>query len=462
MMKNLLTLALIGILGTATAGSAAAQAQPPAAAGDPALELGMIPTPHIFKPAGTMKSNIFLLSDADGWNDAEDSQAKALAAKGALVVGIDLPAYIAALNKDEDDCIYMISDVESVAQQVQRSLGSGSYRSPVIAGTGAAGALVLGMIAQSPAATIGEAIAVDPQAGITLSKQLCTPAEKQQDGERIIYGLTEGALPAPVTIYLSGSADAEGRKHAEALQAGHPDIDIEEAQGSAAETLAEALTASMDAAGSDNATLGLPLTILEAAPKLDTMAIVYSGDGGWRDIDSEVAAALQADGVPVVGVDALRYFWSRKTPDETAADLSRIIRTYRKQWNVSHVVLIGYSFGADILPSTFNRLPPADRSKVSLLSLLALSHVADFEISVSGWLGGQGDGDGGDPTEALQSIDSKLVQCVYGTEDDDDACKGLAARGVEIIGIEGGHHFDEDYEKLAGYILKGLRSRLGK
>ncbi|MGF9693416.1 AcvB/VirJ family lysyl-phosphatidylglycerol hydrolase [Rhizobium sp. 0TCS1.26] len=462
MMKNLLTLALIGIFGIATAGSAAAQAQPPAAAGDPALELGMIPTPHIFKPVGTMKSNIFLLSDADGWNDVEDSQAKALAAKGALVVGIDLPSYIAALNKDEDDCIYMISDVESVAQQVQRSLGSGSYRSPVIAGTGAAGALVLGMIAQSPAATIGEAIAVDPQAGITLTKQLCTPAEKQQDGERIIYGLTEGALPAPVTIYLSGSADAEGRKHAEALQASHPDIDIEEAQGSAADTLAEALTASMDAAGSDDATLGLPLTILEAAPKLDTMAIVYSGDGGWRDIDSEVAAALQADGVPVVGVDALRYFWSRKTPDETAADLSRIIRTYRKQWNVSHVVLIGYSFGADILPSTFNRLPPADRSKVSLLSLLALSHVADFEISVSGWLGGQGDGDGGDPTEALQSIDPKLVQCVYGTEDDDEACKGLAARGVEIIGIEGGHHFDEDYEKLAGYILKGLRSRLGK
>lgn len=462
MMKNLLTLALIGIFGTATAGSAAAQAQPPAAAGDPALELGMIPTPHIFRPVGTMRSNIFLLSDADGWNDAEDSQAKALAAKGALVVGIDLPSYIAALNKDEDDCIYMISDVESVAQQVQRSLGSGSYRSPVIAGTGAAGALVLGMIAQSPAATIGEAIAVDPQAGIMLTKQLCTPAEKQQDGERIIYGLTEGALPAPVTIYFSGSADAEGRKHAEALQASHPDIDIEEAQGSAAETLAEALTASIDAAGSDDATLGLPLTILEAAPKLDTMAIVYSGDGGWRDIDSEVAAALQADGVPVVGVDALRYFWSRKTPDETAADLSRIIRTYRKQWNVSHVVLIGYSFGADILPSTFNRLPPADRSKVSLLSLLALSHVADFEISVSGWLGGQGDGDGGDPTEALQSIDSKLVQCVYGTEDDDEACKGLAARGVEIIGIEGGHHFDEDYEKLAGYILKGLRSRLGK
>jgi type IV secretory pathway VirJ component len=462
MNTNLLTLVLIAMLGTASAGTATAQAEPPAPAAAPALELGMIPAPHIFAPAGTMKSNIFLLSDAEGWNATYDSQAKALSAKGALVVGIDLPSYIDALNKDEDDCIYMISDIESVAQQVQRSLGNGNYRSPVIAGSGAAGALVLGMIAQSPPATIGEAIAVDPEAGITLSKQLCTPAAKQQDGPRIIYGLTEGALPAPVTIHLSGSADAEGRKHAEALQASHPEIDIEQAQGSGAETLADVLAASIDAAGSDEATLGLPLTILEAPPKLDTMAIVYSGDGGWRDIDSEVAAALQADGVPVVGVDALRYFWSRKTPDETAADLSRIIRTYRKQWNVSHVMLIGYSFGADILPSTFNRLPPSDRSKVSLLSLLALSHVADFEISVSGWLGGQGNGDGGDPTEALQSSDPKLVQCVYGTEDDDDACKGLASRGVEIIGIEGGHHFDEDYEKLAGYILQGLRSRLGK
>lgn len=433
----------------------------PATAPD-GLELGMLPTPHIFKPEGAMKANIFLLSDDAGWNAASDKQAADLAKQGALVIGIDLPSYRTALGKAPDDCIYMISDIEQVAQQVQRSLGSGAYKSPMIAGSGAGAAYVLGMIAQSPPATIGGAIAIDPQAAISLPKELCTPASKQPDGDGIIYGFTDGALPAPVTIYLSKAASPAGRQQAQALKQSHSDVDIEETTDDASTALMQALSDTIDAAGTDDSPLGLPLTILDIKPKLDTMAIIYSGDGGWRDIDSDVGAVLQDDGVPVVGVDALRYFWSRKTPEQTAEDLSRIIRTYRKQWNVSNVLLIGYSFGADVLPSTFNRLPEKDRAKVTMISLLALSHVADFEISVSGWLGGQGDGDGGDPAVDLAKVDPKLIQCIYGTEDDDDACKSMIPRGIETVGIEGGHHFDEDYQKLAKHILSGLKARLGK
>jgi type IV secretory pathway VirJ component len=459
-MRNiLLPLSLAAMLAATLTASANAQGTP---ADAPKLETGMIPSPHIIKPVGDVKANIFLLSDADGWNASEETQAKALAAKGALVVGIDLPSYLASLAKDEDDCIYMISDVESLAQQVQRSFGNGNYRSPIIAGIGAGGAVVLGMVAQSPPATIGEAIAVDPEAGIALPKVLCTPAQKRTEGDRTIYGLTDGPLPSPVSIYLSKAADAAGRAHAKDLQDVHDDIDLEGTDDPAADTLMQALSDSIDAASTDDEPLGLPLTILDAKPKLDTLAIIYSGDGGWRDIDSDVGAVLQADGIPVVGVDALRYFWAEKTPEQTGADLSRIIRAYRKQWNVSHVLLIGYSFGADVLPATFNKLPDNDRAKVIQMSLLALSHAANFEISVSGWLGGQGTGAGGDPTKQLETIDPKLVQCIFGTEDEDDACKSLAPRGVETLGIDGGHHFDEDYEKLAKHILDALKKRLGK
>lgn len=439
-----------------------ASAQEAPAAIPQGLELGMLPAPHIFMPKGAMKANIFLLSDETGWTPDNDAQAKALAAKDALVVGIDLPAYRTMLGQDKNDCIYMISDIEQVAQQVQRSLGNGAYRSPIIAGSGAGGAFVLGMIAQSPPATIGGAIAVDPEASITLPKQLCTPANKQKDGDAIIYGFTDGALPAPVTIYFSAAATPAERAHADDLKQSHADVDIEDTQDPAGDTLLQALSDTVDAAGDDDSPLGLPLTILDTKPTLDTMAIIYSGDGGWRDIDSDVGTVLQADGIPVVGVDALRYFWSRKTPQQTAEDLSRIIRAYRKEWKVRNVLLIGYSFGADILPSTFNHLSEADRAKVPLISLLALSHVADFEISVSGWLGGQGDGDGGDPTVDLAKVDPKRIQCIYGTDDDDDACKSLAPKGIETIGIEGGHHFDEDYEKLAQFIIKGLKARLAQ
>ena len=58
----------------------------------------------------------------------------------------------------------------------------------------------------------------------------------------------------------------------------------------------------------------LPLIELPAEPRGPLLAIVLSGDGGWRDLDKTIAETLQSDGVSVVGWDCLSYFWSRKSP----------------------------------------------------------------------------------------------------------------------------------------------------
>jgi len=69
---------------------------------------------------------------------------------------------------------------------------------------------------------------------------------------------------------------------------------------------------------------------------------------------------------PVVGVDVLRYFWGHKTPEQAAVDLSATMAYYRKHWHVTQFVLAGYSFGADILPVIYNRLPQQDKDRVPL------------------------------------------------------------------------------------------------
>ncbi|WP_119255319.1 AcvB/VirJ family lysyl-phosphatidylglycerol hydrolase [Shinella zoogloeoides] len=423
---------------------------------------GMIPPGHIIMPDGAPDASVFLISGAAGWGDDEEKQAAALVEKGAAVVGIDFPAYMKTLAADDGDCVYMISDVESLAHQVQRAGGATSYNPPVLAGIGEGGALALAMIAQSPAATIDEAVVVDPVAGIPLDKVLCTPASKTKANGRTIYGLTDGPLPAAVTVLLTDKAPKDGRDHVAALKAAHDDIDIRDADGAPADALAQALADRMDAAGDTDSPLGLPLDILKAKPAYDTMAVVYSGDGGWRDIDKQVAGALQQRGIPVVGVDSLRYFWSERKPQETADDLARIIEAFRNEWNVEHVVLIGYSFGADILPATYNLLSPEDKARVPQLTLMALSHQVDYEISVSGWLGVAGEGAGGDPVKDIAKIDPNRVQCIYGADEDDDPCPTLKASGVESISIDGGHHFDGDYDALAERIIAGLKQRLAK
>ncbi|AOF94263.1 AcvB/VirJ family lysyl-phosphatidylglycerol hydrolase [Sinorhizobium sp. RAC02] len=421
---------------------------------------GMIPADHILLPDGAPGASVFLISDAEGWGSEEDRQAANLVAKGAAVIGIDFPSYLRALRADVGDCVYMISDVESLAHQVQRAGGAASYNPPIVAGIGEGGALALAMIAQSPAATLGEAIAVDPVAGIPLDKVLCTPASKTKADGRTMYGFSDGPLPAPVTVFFTDKAQQAGRDHVAALKQAHADIDVRDETASALDTLAQSVADRVDAAGDTDGSLGLPLAILKAAPAFDTMAVVYSGDGGWRDIDKQVAGALQQRGIPVIGVDSLRYFWSERKPQETADDLSRIIGAFRKEWNVKHVLLVGYSFGADILPATYNLLSPEDRSRVPQLTLMALSHQVDYEISVSGWLGVAGEGAGGDPIDDIARIDPKRVQCISGTEEDDDPCPTLKSSGVEAIAINGGHHFDGDYEGLADRIVNGLKARL--
>ena len=130
-------------------------------------------------------------------------------------------------------------------------------------------------------------------------------------------------------------------------------------EGDLDERLAALLEAPL-AAAADDTLAGLPLVELPVAAPGRLMAVVYSGDGGWRDIDKDIAGRLQDKGVPVVGVDSLRYFWSEKTPEQIAADLGLIIDHYREAWQRPDVVLVGYSFGADVLPFAYNRLPADD------------------------------------------------------------------------------------------------------
>ncbi len=71
------------------------------------------------------------------------------------------------------------------------------------------------------------------------------------------------------------------------------------------------------------------------------MAVVISGDGGWRDLEKTIAEDLQKDGVAVLGWDSVRYFWHQKTPEQTAADLAEALDTYGTEWRtqIRHTVL---------------------------------------------------------------------------------------------------------------------------
>jgi len=168
---------------------------------------------------------------------------------------------------------------------------------------------------------------------------------------------------------------------------------------------------------------GLPLVELPAGGPGDLLAVFYSGDGGWRDLDKEIGGILAAHGIATIGVDSLRYFWSEKTPQQVADDLASILRHYRELWGRDQVLLLGYSFGAGILPFAVNRLPAAERSAVRQISLLGLEKMAPFEFHVTDWLGVGADSAARPVLPEVAKLDPALIQCFYGAEEDDTACR---------------------------------------
>ena len=199
----------------------------------------------------------------------------------------------------------------------------------------------------------------------------------------------------------------------------------------------------------------LPLVEVPAtAGTSDTFVVFVSGDGGWAAIDKSMAAVFAARGMPVVGLNALQYFWSKKSADVAGRDLRRIIEQYSARWQKKRVILVGYSRGADVLPAMASRLSAEILSRVRLVALLGPSPKAQFEFHMSDWLH---DPSGGEPVRPeLERMRGTPVLCLWGEEDTDSLCRGLTMPNVRVVTLRGGHHFDGAYENLARIVLEKI------
>jgi type IV secretory pathway VirJ component len=383
---------------------------------------------------------VFLFSDRDGWNSDLDAAARKMAGMGVVVAGADLPGYLQRLAASNDGCHYVVSEIEETSHRLQREFGFASYRSPILAGVGEGGALVYAALAQSPAATIAGAAAVDRTDTLHTRVPFCPGAASTPvSGGGFAYA-PKPSLPG----WWVESADNEESPAARAARL-------------------VALVASHVAPATpteEDDLRDLPLTVIPVPGAADVAAIIYSGDGGWRDIDMQIGQALAAAGVPVAGVDCLRYFWSEKRPQRIASDLSRMLRHFSRVWHVDRFLLIGYSFGADILPFAVNRLPAAERARIVQISLLGLSRTASFRISVTGWLGMSSSTDVPILPEAKR-LDPARVQCFFGKDESDSLCSAPELKGFERIETSGGHHFGRNYRELVDTIMAGVSRRTG-
>jgi len=201
----------------------------------------------------------------------------------------------------------------------------------------------------------------------------------------------------------------------------------------------------------------LPLTPFPAKADGDKPLIVYlSGDGGLNSFSKEFCQALNNKGYPVVLFNSLKYFWSKKTPQQTSADVQKTIQHYKSIWKKNKVVILGYSFGADVLPFIYTRLIRDVQLSVKNLVLVSPSNTTDFEVHVK-QIFGKKQTDGVSVTDEINRITDKPLLFIQGEKEPERVeTERLRIKNYKLVVLKGGHHYDNNGGDVAAVIIQNL------
>jgi type IV secretory pathway VirJ component len=196
----------------------------------------------------------------------------------------------------------------------------------------------------------------------------------------------------------------------------------------------------------------LPMKEWEASAHTKPLVFYISGDGGLNRFSNELCTAINKEGFDVDAMDSKSYFWSQKTPARTAEDISDFLSKKIARRPNQQIVLIGYSFGADVLPFVLNRLPKNIADKIKVSFLMASSGSTDFVIHIAD-LFGSGRRRGMDVLSEVNKISNQKIVILNSSDDKQlDPGKITIKHITEVL--PGGHHFDGDIDEIVKAIVK--------
>ena len=157
------------------------------------------------------------------------------------------------------------------------------------------------------------------------------------------------------------------------------------------------------------------------------VALFFSGDGGWFGFEQSISEKLGAYGIPTIGIDTKKYFWNRKTPEKSAADMAEVLNFYGQEWDKTQFIIIGYSQGAEIVPFLVTHFPDALKSKCISAVMLSPATTTDFEIHITNMLGLGNRQNTYNVIEEINKMQKTTALCIFGDERK-DPCTRLAER----------------------------------
>lgn len=186
-------------------------------------------------------------------------------------------------------------------------------------------------------------------------------------------------------------------------------------------------------------------------------ALFFSGDLGFRiGVGPGVADRLAAEGIPVTGVNSLAYFRQRRSPAEIRALIERSMARVRARTGARRLVLIGQSFGADMLHVGLSLMPPEEKRDVILVAFVVPTDTIFYQISLSEMM------EWGVPDAQAVETGSRLdwvpALCIQGQEEAHSLCPLLKQPNMRRIALPGGHPLHHDPGPVADVLVQAIRT----
>ncbi|KMS50511.1 type IV secretion protein VirJ [Novosphingobium barchaimii LL02] len=186
-------------------------------------------------------------------------------------------------------------------------------------------------------------------------------------------------------------------------------------------------------------------------------AVFLSGDMGFNfGMSAPIAQAVADRGIPVVGISSPVVFARHHSRGEAQAVVAGAIRLALSRTGAERILLMGQSYGADIIATAAPDLPPDLRARILAIDLTVPAQDVYFRADPS-TLAYLGTPDAR-PLQALRGVRWAPVVCVYGREETDSLCPGMTGSGARVIGLPGNHHLDHDRAGVIAATLGALRA----
>jgi len=453
--------------------SAAAYAQPPARSSERMRERPMrVPIAGVataYIPDRPPDAIVLFISGDGGWNLGVVDMARRIATQ-SIVIGVSFPAIRRSVTA-ADGCWYPAGDLEVIARNAEKQLGLPEYRPPILVGYSSGATLVYAALAGAPAGTFAGAVSLGFCPDLEVARPVCAahawkpayddrkhvsrlPRQTLLPGEwYALHGVQdEVCRPEATRAFVNGMAGAHlieinktGHGFSRPAQWGR-DLDAAVAALSKPKPVVTApVPASAERIAGQLQALDLPLE-LSIPPTPRAFFVFVSGDGGWAALDRGVADALRHDGIAVVGLSAIRYFWRAKTPGQVATDLQRIVQVLGATGKP--VVAGGYSMGAEVVPVAL--AAAAERPRLAGLVAIAPARTASFEIDPLDWIRTPGE-TAFRVAPALASLGIPVL-CVRPASEAESACGSVRPGVGEVATLPGSHHFDGRYADIAAVV----------